>query len=64
MPRLRPDSLIVVKVQYTRVTWAVILLPFEPLAKLFLCHPERSEGSQPSANTRFFAPLRMTMVVN
>jgi hypothetical protein len=38
-------------------------LPKEPLVKLFLCHPERSEGSQPSENTRFFAPLRMTMVV-
>jgi hypothetical protein len=36
----------------------------EPLAKLFSCHPERSEGSQPSENTRFFAPLRMTIVVN
>jgi hypothetical protein len=38
-------------------------LPKEPLAKLFLCHPERSEGSQPSEDTGFFAPLRMTMVV-
>jgi hypothetical protein len=36
----------------------------EPLAKLFFCHPERSEGSQPPENARFFAPLRMTIVVN
>jgi hypothetical protein len=40
------------------------LVTSEPLAKLFLCHPERSEGSQPPENTRFFVPLRMTMVVN
>src|SRR4030043_388899 len=24
------------------------------------CHPEQSEGSQPTENTRFFASLRMT----
>jgi hypothetical protein len=35
----------------------------EALAKLFVCHPERSEGSQASENTRFFATLRMTIVV-
>ena len=34
------------------------------LQNWFFCHPERSEGSQPSENTRFFASLRMTIVVN
>jgi hypothetical protein len=33
------------------------------LQNWFFCHPERSEGSQPSENTRFFALLRMTIVV-
>jgi hypothetical protein len=30
------------------------------LQKWFICHPERSEGSQIYENTRFFAALRMT----
>jgi hypothetical protein len=30
------------------------------LQNCFLCHPERSEGSQPPVNMRFFASLRMT----
>jgi hypothetical protein len=34
------------------------------LQNWFFCHPERSEGSQASENSRFFATLRMTMVVN
>jgi hypothetical protein len=34
------------------------------LQKSFFCHPERSEGSQASEITRFFATLSMTMVVN
>jgi hypothetical protein len=34
------------------------------LQKSSLCHPERSEGSQPSEETRFFATLRMTRVIN
>jgi hypothetical protein len=42
----------------------LIIAIYEALAKLFLCHPERSEGSQPFENTRFFAQLRMTTVVN
>jgi hypothetical protein len=32
----------------------------KPFHNPFSCHPERSEGSQPVKNTRFFAPLRMT----
>jgi hypothetical protein len=32
----------------------------KPFQNPFSCHPERSEGSQPVKNTRFFAPLRMT----
>jgi hypothetical protein len=39
-------------------------LPKEPLAKLFFCHPEWSEGYQRPENTRFFTALRMTKVVN
>jgi hypothetical protein len=35
-------------------------LPLEAISKSVLCHPERSEGSQPFENTRFFASLRMT----
>jgi hypothetical protein len=32
--------------------------------KRYICHPERSEGSQLAENKRFFAALRMTMFVN
>ena len=32
------------------------------LQKCWYCHPERSEGSQPLINTRFFASLRMTIL--
>jgi hypothetical protein len=32
----------------------------EAISKAVFCHPERSEGSQPFENTRFFASLRMT----
>jgi hypothetical protein len=35
-------------------------LPIEAISKPVFCHPERSEGSQPFENTRFFASLRMT----
>jgi hypothetical protein len=38
--------------------------PLSLLQKSHFCHPERSEGSQPSENTRIFATLRMTMVVH
>lgn len=36
----------------------------EPLAKLFLCHPERSEESQPYENTRFFVQPSITGAAN
>jgi hypothetical protein len=34
---------------------------YKPFQNRFFCHPERSEGSQRVENTRFFAPLRMTI---
>jgi hypothetical protein len=36
-------------------------IAYKPFQNQFFGHPERHEGSQRVENTRFFAPLRMTI---